>query len=63
MGNTQTTAMFHFFCKECGMSATIVDTPAGRGAWEDHMRLHPRPENFDTWTWEILPLELGLTEL
>lgn len=58
MAANQTTPMFHFLCKECGVSATIVDTPTGRRAWADHMRLHPEPGHFETWAWEVVPLDL-----
>lgn len=54
MGSTPSTHMFHFLCRECGMSATIVSTPAGHDAWEDHMLGHSDARNFTTWTWEAL---------
>lgn len=45
--------MVHYLCSECGMSATIVSTPSGLGAWIDHMDTHGSDAKFQVWTWEV----------
>lgn len=48
--------MWHFLCRVCGMSATIVSTPVGHEAWEDHMQIHYDSHDFEAWTWKALRL-------
>lgn len=50
------TAMIHYECGVCSMSATLVDTPAGNLAWHDHMATHAVSTDYRAWTWTAVQL-------
>lgn len=52
------TAMVHYHCDVCGMTATCVATPAADLAWQDHMAIHAQKRRYGVWTWTVLRLEL-----
>jgi len=47
------TAMVHYVCEICGMSATLVQTPVGDLAWLDHMANHVDPSMYRAYAWEV----------
>lgn len=51
-----TQGMIRYECAQCEMSATVVDTWAGRQGWYDHMEIHLDPQGYRAWTWQIVPL-------
>lgn len=51
------TAMVHYVCDTCGMSATMVATPTGDLAWLDHMATHAVKDGYRAYTWTVLRLE------
>jgi len=53
-----TTAMVHYECYTCHMTATCVDTNASRLAWLDHMENHGAKQNYGSWTWTVVQLPL-----
>lgn len=57
--STETTAMIHYECYVCHVSATCVVTPSATLAWCDHMANHADPTHYGQWTWSVVPLPLG----
>lgn len=53
------TAMIHYQCHTCGITATCVVTPVSDLAWLDHMDQHGAKTNYSAWTWAVIPLPLG----
>jgi len=54
--NPEETAMIHYECYVCSMSATCVATETSSLAWHDHMATHVRTEHFGAWTWSVMPI-------
>jgi hypothetical protein len=52
------TAMVHYECNVCGITATVVSTPSALLAWCDHMETHAWKKGYDVWTWTVLHLDL-----
>jgi hypothetical protein len=52
------TAMVHYSCRTCGVTATCVATPSAVLAWLDHMECHAVRDNYDAWTWVVQQLDL-----
>lgn len=52
------TAMIHYQCNVCGITATMVRTPTGLLAWCDHMENHAQKTAYDLWTWTAVQLDL-----
>lgn len=52
----QVTEMIHLECHVCSMTATCVVTPSTVLAWQDHMAIHVRQDDYSAWTWSVVPL-------
>lgn len=52
------TAMVHYACRVCALTATCVATPTAVLAWLDHMENHAVRDAYDAWTWTVVPLDL-----
>jgi len=52
------TAMIHYECFTCGVTATCVVTSSATLAWLDHMENHAERKNYGQWSWTVLALPL-----
>jgi len=59
--STTDTAMVHFECHTCHMTATCVATAAAELAWLDHMDNHAEKKNYSAWSWTVARLPLDVT--
>jgi hypothetical protein len=56
MNSGAETAMVHFECRVCRITATCVHNAQAELAWRDHMANHVMTEDFDCWTWTAVQL-------
>jgi len=58
MNDKTSTAMVHYACRVCSLTATCVATPGAVLAWLDHMTGHVMADDYDVWTWDVMRLDL-----